>query len=511
LAEIDCRRGDWKLALDHLRRSLARNTENLGAHNLNALVLRKLGREVEAREELDAVAALDPLDIVHRYLRSEAVPQDGQQSLDLGFDLLRAGFVEEAERLAAAAIPLARMASAPDGSVTMLRYMHAHIKSLSGQDVTVAAMDAAAADPMYVFPHRLEEMLLLQEAVSRGPADAHANLFLGNLLYDKRRHEEAIGHWSRAVELDGSLTTAWRNLAVGEFNVHHDGEAALAAFARARMCDPQDVRLLYEFDQLLKRLGRSPRERLKRLEEQWELVSRRDDLSVEAASLLSSMRRPQAALNLLLSRQFQPWEGGEGATLGQYMRAHLLLAVDCLEAGDDAFAREHLLQALDPPASLAECRHVLMNVSKYFYWLGVAMERAGDPAAAAEWERAARERTDFEQMEVKEISEATYWSGVALQRLGREDEARELFAKILAYAEELESKPATVDFFATSLPTMLLFEEDPADRQKTTATFLKVQAKIGLGQDAGKMMLQNVLARDPNHTGALDMLRLMER
>lgn len=511
LAEIDCRRGDWTLALDHLRRSLARDTENLGALNLRALVLRKLQRDAEATQELEAIASLDVLDVVHRYLRDGAVPQDGQQSLDLCFDLLRAGFVQEAESLVAAAIPQVRAADAPDGSATMLLYLQAHIARLLGQDAAGAALDAAAADPMYVFPHRLEEMLLLQEAVRANPADAHANLFLGNLLYDKRRHEEAMTHWRQAVELDGSLTTAWRNLAVGEFNVHHNAEAALAAFSRARMCDPQDVRLLYEFDQLLKRLGRSPRERLRRLEEQWELVSLRDDLSVEAASLLSSTGRPQEALNLLLSRQFQPWEGGEGATLVQYMRAHLLLAVDCLEVGDEAFAREHLLRAFDPPPSLAEGRHVLMNTSKYHYWLGVAMEQAEAAGADAEWERAAAERRDFEQMEVKGVSEATYWSAAALRRLGREVEAEERFGKILDYAEDLERKPATIDFFATSLPTMLLFEEDLAAGQKTTAMFLKAQAKIGLAHDEGKSLLQSVLERDPSHTGALDMLRLMGR
>src|SRR6185503_10080671 len=48
LAEIDCTRGEWALALDHLDRSLRLNTDNLRARDLKAVVLRRLGRENRA-------------------------------------------------------------------------------------------------------------------------------------------------------------------------------------------------------------------------------------------------------------------------------------------------------------------------------------------------------------------------------------------------------------------------------------------------------------------------------
>jgi len=168
---------------------------------------------------------------------------------------------------------------------------------------------------------------------------------------------------------------------------------------------------------------------------------------------------------------------------------------------------EHGRQAFDVPESLAESWHVLMNLAQYRYWLGVALERAGDESAMKLLEQAALERSDFQQMEVREVSEATYWSGRALQKLGRDEEARELFASVLTYAQQLETQPAVVDFFATSLPTMGLFEEDLADRQTTTALFLRAQAKSGLGEAEGVELLRDVLRRDPNHMGAIDMLR----
>ena len=62
LAEIDCTRGDWTTALDHLDTSLRRGSDNLRARNLKAIVLRRLGRDQAASTLLRETLALDPLD-----------------------------------------------------------------------------------------------------------------------------------------------------------------------------------------------------------------------------------------------------------------------------------------------------------------------------------------------------------------------------------------------------------------------------------------------------------------
>jgi hypothetical protein len=65
------------------------------------------------------------------------------------------------------------------------------------------------------------------------------------------------------------------------------------------------------------------------------------------ATLQNQLDRPAEALKGLQNRHFQPWEGGEGLVLGQYVRAHLLLGRDCLVKHRPAEALEHFLQALD--------------------------------------------------------------------------------------------------------------------------------------------------------------------
>ena len=58
-----------------------------------------------------------------------------------------------------------------------------------------------AAD--YCFPARLEDIAILQTAIEVNPKDARAPYYLGNLFYDRRRHEEAIYLWERSAALDG--------------------------------------------------------------------------------------------------------------------------------------------------------------------------------------------------------------------------------------------------------------------------------------------------------------------
>jgi tetratricopeptide (TPR) repeat protein len=510
LAEIDCTRADWTTALDHLDRSLRAETDCLNARNLRTLVLRRLGRNAEAAAFLEETRALDSLDIFSRWLATDAPPQDGQLLLDLAFDLVRAGFLDEALSMLAATAPGTTAGAGPT-----LLYLQAAILSRLGlaSESDAVRERARRADPVYIFPSRLEELVLLGKAVEADPGDAHAPYYLGNLLYDRRRYSEAIEMWERSVELAPSFATPWRNLGIGYFNTLHDSLRAMQAFAKARATAPCDARILYEYDQLLKRTGHALIERLAGLEANAPLVERRDDLSVELATLYNNLDQPRRALDLLLSHEFQPWEGGEGLVLSQYVRANVLLAHSSLQCGEPTPALASLTAASHPPENLSEAKHLLMNLSMIDYWLGVAHHDAGIRGEAERyWTRAACQKGDFQQMRATTVSENTYWSALALRRLGKEQEALDVFRAILDYSAYLQRQTPKIDYFATSLPAMLLFEEDLARRQTITARFLEVQARLGLGDEAeGLRLLEEVLAMDNAHSGAIDLLLFHKR
>ena len=105
----------------------------------------------------------------------------------------------------------------------------------------------------------------------------------------------------------------------------------------------------------------------------------------------------------------------------------------------------------------------------------------------------------------------TYYSALSWEKLGQTAKAKKLFRDLLAYARKLQKAPAKIDYFATSLPTMLLFEDDLQFRQETTALFLQAQAQLGLaGKRRRRRSCKQVLRRDPNHALAADFLKGMK-
>jgi tetratricopeptide (TPR) repeat protein len=509
LAELDAKRGDWRASIEHLESSLRLNTENLNARNLSVVVLRKLGRTAEADTLLKETLVLDPLDSWARCLATNSLPSGNQMLFDLALDYTRAGLYAEAVELLGHTDRNAR-----DGSVPILLYALGHIYLQLGNAAVARRKysEASTAPPGYCFPSRLEEFVILQETVSAHPEDARAAYYLGNLLYDRRRHREAIVLWERSARRDPSFPTIWRNLGIGYFNVLGDAELARSAFDKAIRADPEDARILYERDQLWKRLGESPERRLAELEKCSELVRRRDDLSAELASLYNQTRQHEKALSLLTSRKFQPWEGGEGLALGQYVRANLALGRRALVQDDWLEARRLFKAALLCPENLGEATHPLANQSDVYFLLGSAYEAGGDQASAQKWfERAARHKGDFQEMSMKSFSEMSYYNALALKRLNRTEEAEELLHSLLAYAEALSEQKARIDYFATSLPVMLLFEDNPQMRNTVTATFLCAQAWLGLGENQkARELLRQVMHLDRNHALAADLLSDLE-
>jgi tetratricopeptide (TPR) repeat protein len=171
-------------------------------------------------------------------------------------------------------------------------------------------------------------------------------------------------------------------------------------------------------------------------------------------------------------------------------------------------AADHFCAALHPPRNLGEAKHLLANQSDIHYWLGRALAVLGEKAQARKhWRAAATFKGDFQGMRTHQFSEKTYDSALAWRQLGRSAKAETLLKNLLAYARELETTPAKIDYFATSLPAMLLFDDDLQYRQKTAALFLQAQALLGLGEKAkARRLLKKVLLRDPNHALAADLL-----
>ena len=510
LAQLAAGRGDWDAVLDHTQAALRRNADSTRACNLRALALRKLGRTEESASLLEQTLQVDPLDPWATHLAGRSFVFDLRVRLDVALEYASAGCDREAiDLLRAAQQPEEHTPPEERGAWPMLHVHLARLHDRQGDTDTArsAREQAEAADGVYCFPAGLDDLDALRAAVEHD-AGPRVWSYLGNLLYDSRRYDEAIEAWTNAITRDESLAVAWRNLGVARFNVRGDADGARSAYANARAADPDDARLLFEEDQLRKRLGDEPSRRIETLEAQRHLVEQRDDLCVELATLFNQVDRSADAAQVMASRCFQPWEGGEGLALGQYVRAQLKLGRAALAAGDPEAAVGCFRAALHPPDTMGEARHLLANASDIHRGLGEALAASGRAEQARRhWTLAAEFRGDFQDMSVRPYSELTLDSALALRALDREAEARDLLQGLAAYADELAQTPAKIDYFATSLPTMLLFHDDLQARQSTHAKLMQAQAQFGLGDvDRARDLLEDVLAADPNHPAAADLL-----
>ena len=325
LARLACRQGDFGQALDLITRSLHRNWTHHKARHLKTALLRRLGRVELALAEVQLALELDPFEygaIAERDLLTGTTgfhalsERSSHTATEIGLDYAHAGLFDEALRFL---LP-------PQEPLSRYYAGWVHLQAGRLAEALKNFQQAAQMPVDFCFPNRPEAVLALQAAGRQNPQDAKAHYLLGNYFYAHQAYDEARQAWETSRELDSTFSTVHRNLGLAYYNRQGDADAAQDAHERALQCAPQDARIVYELDQLYKVRNRSPAERLAFLEVHMAEVLSRDDLTVEYVGLLNLLGRHRPALDVLNQRRFNPWEGGEGKTVGQYVYANVQLA-----------------------------------------------------------------------------------------------------------------------------------------------------------------------------------------
>ena len=521
LAQLRGSAGDLRRALRYVEQALEAEPRHASARALQAALRRRTGDLEGAWAVATRALVADPLD---RWMLEErrrtavalgaadarGVPAthptgpmalragDPQTALDVAHDYAGAGLLPEAIEILDTALAATGAAGSSD---PLVAYTLGWLLDRSGDRAgALASYRRGGRMPADgCFPVRLEEIEILTAAQAAVPDDPRAPYYLGNLYYDRRRYRDAIARWERARTLDPSFPTVHRNLGIAEANVRHRPAAARRSYLRAFAADPTDARVLYELDQLLKRQNVEPRKRLARLEAHRDLVDARDDLGVEYATLLDQLDRSIEALAYLVGRRFHPWEGGEGVALGAYVTVRMRLGRAALAHGSVDAAVAHFEAALEPPGSLGEARHPLSPEHEIHYELGRALAAGGDDVRAREqWTIAAEPLPDRTV-----LASASFFRGLALRALGRESDARSVFRSLRRSARRQARATVEIDYFATSLPALLLFDDDLDLRNQIACRYLEGLAALGLGRPrAARRAFRDVLGWDINHEAA---------
>jgi hypothetical protein len=104
-----------------------------------------------------------------------------------------------------------------------------------------------------------------------------------------------------------------------------------------------------------------------------------------------------------------------------------------------------------------------------------------------------------------------YYKALAFRSLDREREALLVLEELLDFASRQIDAEVKIDYFATSLPNFLLFDDDMQKRNRTECLYLSGLAKLGLRRiEESAAELREALALDVNHLWAQVELERIE-
>ncbi|HLP16538.1 MAG TPA: DUF5107 domain-containing protein [Bacteroidota bacterium] len=518
LAQLSSLSGRWEEALDHVTRSLIRNWHNHSARHLKVALLRTLGRTDEAVALAEESLVIDGFNygvlfelslLYHGSEKTDILSRMHEQMrgnihsfIEYSLDYAWAGFYAEATSL------IELCAEENNKNYPMALYLMGWYASRQGESQKAIEnfRNAERQDAGYCFPNRLEEVLALECAIAQNPGGAKAPYYLGNFWYAMRQYAEATVCWERSRGLAGEFPTVRRNLSLAYYNKQHASSRALEELEHAFALDTTDHRILMELDQLYKKLGRQFAERLAFLKKYPAAVEYRDDLSLEVVTLHNALGEHETALEQLMKRRFHPWEGGEGKVTGQYVFAHTELAKKALSVGEYQNALTHLNATDEYPHNLGEGKLYGAQENDIQYWKGIAFHGLNDTASAMQcWQRASIGSSEpsaalfYNDQQPDQI----FYQGLALARLGQSDNARRRFNTLKDYGERHIFDTVKMDYFAVSLPDLLIWDDDLQKRNTLHCTYLIGLGYLGLGNAMkAREYFSAILEQDINHTGS---------
>lgn len=494
-AQISCMRGDWESALEEVDKALLAGWHNHKARALKTAILKHMGLpyEIFAEESL----AINPFNygvLFHLPGRASEMlglmREDSNNFDEVALDFCQAGLWIEA-------VGIWNLAIQQNATTPLTRYYQtwalSHVQGTE-EMIQVALEAAAKVSPDYCFPNRIEAILALNFAICENPEDAHPYYFLGNLYYDKRQYDLAQQNWEISREFDPQFPTVWRNLALVYANKMDNLEAARECMERAFELDTTDARILMELDQLYKRIQRPAEERLQFLRLHLDCVAQRDDLVLEEITLLNQVGQYEEAKEKLDNHIFHPWEGGEGKVSGQYQLSRIEIAKQKISACEDLDGAIRLLQeCLTFPASLGEGKLYGSQDNDIYYYLGMAYTAKSMSKNDQEQTNEQLAQECFEKGTVGPTEPAAalyyndakpekiYFAALCYRRLGMEDKARGLFFKLINYGKQHLFDEVKMDYFAVSLPDLLVWEEDLNVRNRRHCENMIALGEKGLG------------------------------
>lgn len=482
LSQIDCINNDYNKALEHINLSLVTNSESTRARNLKMLILLEVDDKETAKKWAQETVSLNPLSYLSINELDVLNGTDDFKNIlfgntktyfEVALEYGDSGFYEKATNI------LNEYISLNSDVYPMVYYLLGYYyKQLNHDDEKIKYYNMGeSANRDYCFPHRVQEKIVLLDAISEITAPSAA-YYLGNLLYDKKDFEKAINYFELSAENCNDNATLYRNLGIGYFNVHQNIAKATKMYEKAHKIDSTDGRILYELDQLYKLNNKQPADRIKYLKTKMDIVVQRDDLYLEYITLTNELGEYDQSLELLSNHNFHPFEGGEGKISEQYKFAKIQKAKHLIELNKCEKAIQCLEDAKFFPINLGEGKIYGTPEADINYYLGVCYKNLNDTKAKQYFEMSAQEKVvSSSKLSYKpEKLQMNYYQGLSMIELGYLDKAKKVFEELIDYHMEKAKINAQIDYFAISVPEFLIFTMDLNAINKSHCYYI-----IGLG------------------------------
>ncbi len=210
---------------------------------------------------------------------------------------------------------------------------------------------------------------------------------------------------------------------------------------------------------------------------------------------------------LIKEWKFQPWEGGEGKVVSQFILCQVEQAKAAMKYNEPVKALEYLTATEIYPQNLGEGKLPNVPENDIHFWKGIVYREMGnEEMATKEFQLATRgEHQPTQAVFYNDTpAEQIFFKAKALQQLGRTNEAENIFNKLIEFGQEHLYDKIKIDYFAVSLPDLLVFDQDMDLKNEIHCNYLIGLGYLGLGKkELGNNYFSEVLKKDHNHQGTL--------
>ncbi|MEA2062806.1 MAG: DUF5107 domain-containing protein, partial [Gemmatimonadota bacterium] len=445
LGRLAFHRSEPESAKDHLRRAVLAGGENISARNLLATINRLQGNEPEV---LEIVAGVEQIDPTNRWAAFEKARVSGRGEDHSRLQGLLGGQSQEALELAGVysrfglwddAIRVMRIVEQDNHDVygtppifyySMAGYLRAAGHPEQAADYCQRARSARGNVDRY--PFRPASVRPLIEALVSDPSDEVAHFNLGCLLYHLGRHQKAISHWEKAVELVPGDFSLRRALGMAYAENGFGGRRAGEQLEKALELNPDHIRTFTDLSRIYSREGLFDRQTAL-LERALEKAPD-DDYIIEglltvhlvrgdlerADSMINSHEFTQAHRSYRLRDKYRFMRYGMGAR--------------AFRRGDSEEALRQFRAALFPPRNLGADDFEYQSAPRVHYYIGLVNEKLGRRQQAGQafdkavigWQFLAGDRDSF--------NHENFYMALALDKLGQHDNARNVVESMEHFA-----------------------------------------------------------------------------